>query len=287
MRVYPIETGNFKLDGGAMFGVVPKVMWQKTNPADVNNLIDMSLRCMLIEDGDRLILIDNGTGQKQSEKFFGYYYPFGDANLDSSLKKHGFHRDDITDVFLTHLHFDHCGGSIQWNKAKTGYEPAFKNAKFWSNKNHWAWATEPNPREKASFLKENINPIESNGQLNFVDLPQDEMLKDGPLGFDILFADGHTEKQMIPHLKYQDKTLVFMADLLPTVGHIPLPFVMSYDVRPLITMDEKQRFLNKAANEGYYLFLEHDAKNEICTVKHTEKGVRLDQTFRFDDIFNS
>jgi len=286
MRVYPIETGNFKLDGGAMFGVVPKVMWQKTNPADVNNLIDMSLRCMLIEDGDRLILIDNGTGQKQSEKFFGYYYPFGDANLDSSLKKHGFHRDDITDVFLTHLHFDHCGGSIQWNKDKTGYEPAFKNAKFWSNKNHWAWATEPNPREKASFLKENINPIESNGQLNFVDLPQDEMLKDGPLGFDILFADGHTEKQMIPHLNYQDKTLVFMADLLPTVGHIPLPFVMSYDVRPLITMDEKQRFLNKAANEGYYLFLEHDAKNEICTVKHTEKGVRLDQTFRFDDIFN-
>ena len=286
MRVYPIETGNFKLDGGAMFGVVPKVMWQKTNPADVNNLIDMSLRCMLIEDGDRLILIDNGTGKKQSEKFFGYYYPFGDANLDSSLKKHGFHRDDITDVFLTHLHFDHCGGSIQWNKDKTGYEPAFKNAKFWSNKNHWAWATEPNPREKASFLKENINPIESNGQLNFVDLPQDEMLKDGPLGFDILFADGHTEKQMIPHLNYQDKTLVFMADLLPTVGHIPLPFVMSYDVRPLITMDEKQRFLNKAANEGYYLFLEHDAKNEICTVKHTEKGVRLDQTFRFDDIFN-
>ena len=286
MRVYPIETGNFKLDGGAMFGVVPKVMWQKTNPADVNNLIDMSLRCMLIEDGDRLILIDNGTGQKQSEKFFGYYYPFGDANLDSSLKKYGFHRDDITDVFLTHLHFDHCGGSIQWNKDKTGYEPAFKNAKFWSNKNHWAWATEPNPREKASFLKENINPIESNGQLNFVDLPQDEMLKDGPLGFDILFADGHTEKQMIPHLNYQDKTLVFMADLLPTVGHIPLPFVMSYDVRPLITMDEKQRFLNKAANEGYYLFLEHDAKNEICTVKHTEKGVRLDQTFRFDDIFN-
>jgi len=269
-----------------MFGVVPKVMWQKTNPADVNNLIDMSLRCMLIEDGDRLILIDNGTGKKQSEKFFGYYYPFGDANLDSSLKKHGFHRDDITDVFLTHLHFDHCGGSIQWNKDKTGYEPAFKNAKFWSNKNHWAWATEPNPREKASFLKENINPIESNGQLNFVDLPQDEMLKDGPLGFDILFADGHTEKQMIPHLNYQDKTLVFMADLLPTVGHIPLPFVMSYDVRPLITMDEKQRFLNKAANEGYYLFLEHDAKNEICTVKHTEKGVRLDQTFRFDDIFN-
>lgn len=286
MRVYPIDTGNFKLDGGAMFGVVPKVLWQKTNPADANNLIDMSLRCMLIEDGDRLILIDNGTGNKQSEKFFGYYFPFGDQDLDSSLKQFGFHREDITDVFLTHLHFDHCGGSIQWNKNRTAYEPAFKNAQFWSNENHWTWASNPNPREKASFLKENINPIEDSGQLSFVPLASNKMLLDSPLGFDILFADGHTEKQMIPHLKYQNKTLVFMADLLPTVGHIPLPYVMSYDVRPLITMDEKNEFLNKAADEGYYLFLEHDAVNELCTVKHTERGVRLDQTFRFDEIFN-
>ena len=286
MQIYPIETGNFKLDGGAMFGVVPKVIWQKTNPADNNNLIDMSLRCMLIEDGDRLILIDNGTGDKQSEKFFGYYFPFGESDLDSSLKKLGFHRDDITDVFLTHLHFDHCGGSIKWNKDRTGYEPAFKNARFWSNENHWDWAVRPNPREKASFLKENINPIEESGQLNFVPLPKQDLLKSGPLGFDILFADGHTEKQMIPHLDYQGKKLVFTADLLPTVGHIPLPYVMSYDVRPLITMTEKAKFLNKAADEGYYLFLEHDAQNEICTLKHTEKGIRLDQTFRFKDIFN-
>ena len=285
MQVYPIETGNFKLDGGAMFGVVPKVLWQKTNPADSNNLIDMSLRCMLIEEGDRLILIDNGTGKKQSDKFFSYYFPFGNADLDASLKKFGFHRDDITDVFLTHLHFDHCGGSIQWNKDHTGYEPAFKNARFWSNENHWKWATQPNPREKASFLKENINPIESSGQLNHVSIPENKFLKESPLGFDILFADGHTEKQMIPHLKYQDKTLVFMADLLPTVGHIPLPYVMSYDVRPLVTMDEKAKFLNTAADQGYYLFLEHDAVHEVCTLKHTEKGVRLDQAFQFDEIF--
>jgi len=285
MRIYPIETGNFKLDGGAMFGVVPKVLWQKTNPADKNNLIDMSLRCMLIEEGNRLILIDNGTGYKQSEKFFSYYFPFGDENLDSSLAKNGFHRDDITDVFLTHLHFDHCGGSIQWNKDRTGYEPAFKSARFWTNKNHWKWATEPNPREKASFLKENINPIESSGQLNYISLPEKDFLNKSELGFDILFADGHTEKQMIPHINYQDKTLVFMADLLPTVGHIPLPYVMGYDTRPLITMDEKAKFLQQAADNNYYLFFEHDAKNEICTVKHTEKGVRLDQTYKFNELF--
>ena len=285
MQIYPIETGNFKLDGGAMFGVVPKVIWQRTNPADNNNLIDMSLRCMLIEDGKRLILIDNGTGDKQSDKFFSYYFPFGDDTLDKSLAQHGFHRDDITDVFLTHLHFDHCGGSIQWNKERTGYEPAFKNAKYWSNENHWQWAIKPNPREKASFLKENIHPIENSGQLNYIPLPDNQFINNSALGFDILFADGHTEKQMIPHIKYQDKTLVFMADLLPTVGHIPLPYVMGYDVRPLITMDEKANFLQTAADQNYYLFLEHDAVHEICTVKHTEKGVRLDQTYKFNEVF--
>ncbi len=286
MRVYPIETGNFKLDGGAMFGVVPKVIWQKTNPADQNNLIDMSLRCMLIEDGNKLILIDCGTGRKQSDKFFSYYFPFGDATLDSSLAKYGFHRDDITDVFLTHLHFDHCGGAIQWNKDKTGYEPAFKNAKIWSNKNHWQWATQPNSREKASFLKENINPIEANGQLNFIETPTNNFLQNAPLGFDVLFVNGHTEKQMIPHINYQGKKLVFVADLLPTVGHIPLPYVMGYDTRPLLTLDEKYAFLNQAVDQDFYLFLEHDAYHEICTVKHTEKGVRLDQTFTFNEIFN-
>ncbi len=286
MKIYPIETGNFKLDGGAMFGVVPKVLWQRTNPADSNNLIDMSLRTMLIEDGNRLILIDTGVGNKQSEKFFGFYYMFGDFSLDSSLAKHGFHRDDITDVFLTHLHFDHCGGSIQWNKDRTGYEPAFKNAKFWSNKNHWKWATEPNVREKASFLKENINPIEASGQLNFVNIPTNDFVQNSELGFNILFADGHTEKQMIPHIQYKDKTIVFVADLLPTVGHIPLPYVMGYDTRPLLTMDEKATFLNKAADNNYLLFFEHDAINELCTVKHTEKGVRLDQTYKFNEVFN-
>ncbi len=286
MQIYPIDTGNFKLDGGAMFGVVPKVIWQRTNPADANNLINMSLRCMLIEDGNRLILIDNGTGDKQSEKFFSYYYPFGDHSLDSSLKKLGFHRDDITDVFLTHLHFDHCGGSIEWNAEHTGYRPAFKNAVFWSNENHWKWATEPNAREKASFLKENIRPIEESGQLRHLSLPSKDFLSGTELGFDVLFVDGHTEKQMIPHIRYQGKTLVFMADLLPTVGHIPLAYVMGYDVRPLITLDEKAKFLQRAADEGFYLFLEHDYENQICTVKHTEKGVRLDRTFKFEEVFN-
>ena len=286
MKIYPIETGNFKLDGGAMFGVVPKVIWQRTNPADGNNLIDMALRTMLIEDGDRLILIDTGTGSKQPDKFFSYYYFFGNFTLDSSLAKHGFHRDDITDVFLTHLHFDHCGGSIQWNKERTYYEPAFKNAKFWSNKNHWKWATDPNVREKASFLKENINPIEASGQLNFVNIPTNDFVQNSELDFHILFADGHTEKQMIPHIQYKDKTIVFVADLLPTVGHIPLPYVMGYDTRPLLTMDEKATFLNKAADHNYLLFFEHDANNELCTVKHTEKGVRLNQTYKFNEVFN-
>ena len=281
MKIYPIETGNFKLDGGAMFGVVPKIIWQKTNPADSNNLIDMSMRCMLIEDGKRLILIDTGLGSKQSDKFFGYYHLFGNFSLESSLAKHGFYRDDITDVFLTHLHFDHCGGVIEWNSQKTLLQPAFKNAKFWSNDNHWNWAIEPNPREKASFLKENINPIRESGQLNFITNNSLEQI-----GFNVLFMDGHTEKQMLPKLFYQGKTIVFMADLLPTIGHIPLPYVMGYDTRPLLTIKEKAIFLKEAADNNYYLFLEHDAYNEICTVQHTEKGVRLKETHKFTDIFN-
>lgn len=281
MRIYPIETGNFKLDGGAMFGVVPKSIWQKTNPADDKNMISMSMRCMLIEDGNRLTLIDTGIGNKQSDKFFGYYYLFGDFSLDVSLAKHGFHRDDITDVFLTHLHFDHCGGSIQWNKDKTGYEPAFKNARFWSNQRHWNWAVNPNPREKASFLQENIQPIKESGQLNFLHLNAKDYV-----GFDVLFKDGHTEKQMLPKIQYQDKTIVFMADLLPTAGHIPLPYVMGYDTRPLLTLKEKEAFLNEAADKEFYLFLEHDAYNELITVNHTEKGVRLKESYKFTDIFN-
>ncbi|WP_411766185.1 MBL fold metallo-hydrolase [Winogradskyella sp. A3E31] len=286
MNLYPIQAGNFKLDGGAMFGVVPKSLWQRTNPADSNNMIDIAARCLLIEDGGRLILIDTGMGDKQSDKFFGYYYLWGDDSLDKSLKANGFHADDITDVFMTHLHFDHCGGSIQWNKDRTGYEPAFKNATFWSNARHWKWATNPNKREKASFLKENLLPMDESGQLKFIKTEDEQVLRNSILGFDIFFADGHTDKQMIPMIHYKDKTICFMADLLPTAGHLPLPFVMGYDTRPLLTLDEKDTFLKMAADQNFYLFLEHDAHNEIITVKHAEKGVRLNETFTCGDIFN-
>ncbi|WP_456441771.1 MBL fold metallo-hydrolase [Psychroserpens sp.] len=286
MNLYPINAGNFKLDGGAMFGVVPKSLWTRTNPADSNNMIDIAARCLLIEDRNRLILIDTGMGNKQSDKFFGYYFLWGNDTIDSSLKAHGFHRDDITDVFMTHLHFDHCGGSVQWNKDRTGYEPAFKNAQFWSNKNHWEWATQPNKRERASFLKENILPMEESGQLKFTSLPELDILKNSELGFDIFFANGHTEKQMIPMIHYKGKTICFMADLLPTTGHLPVPFVMGYDTRPLLTLDEKEKFLKMAADHNYYLFLEHDAHNEIITVQHTEKGVRLKDVYTTNDIFN-
>ena len=284
MKLYPIETGNFKLDGGAMFGVVPKTIWNKTNPADENNLIDIAARCLLIEDGNRLILIDTGMGNKQSDKFFGYYSLWGNHSMDKSLAKYGFNRDDVTDVFMTHLHFDHCGGSVIWNKDKTGYEVAFKNARFWTNENHWEWATKPNAREKASFLSENILPMQESGQLNFIKKPESDFGISNELGFDIFYVDGHTEKMMIPHLKYQDKTIVFCADLIPTAGHLPLPYVMGYDTRPLLTMPEKAKFLNAAAENNYYLFLEHDAHHEIITVEKTEKGIRLKNVFACDEI---
>ncbi|MBT8184488.1 MAG: MBL fold metallo-hydrolase [Eudoraea sp.] len=286
MKLYPIETGNFKLDGGAMFGVVPKSLWSRTNPADSNNMIDIAARSLLIEDGNRLILIDTGLGNKQSDKFFSYYYRWGDYTLSDSLKKFGFHPDDITDVFMTHLHFDHCGGSIQWNKNRTAYEPTFKNASYWTNKAHWDWATQPNLREKASFLKENLLPMEESGHLKFIPRSDGDYLQESELGFGILFVDGHTEKQMIPHIPYKNKTLVFTADLLPTVGHIPLPYIMGYDTRPLITLTEKATFLEKATADQYYLFLDHDAHNVICTIQKTEKGVRLKNIHTFDEIFN-
>ncbi len=285
MKIYPLNTGNFKLDGGAMFGVVPKSMWSKTNPADANNMCDWSMRSLLIEDGDRLILIDAGIGDKQSEKFFSHYFLNGDDSLHGNLKRLGFHADDITDVFLTHLHFDHCGGAIQWNKDRTGFEPVFKNAIYWSTENHWKWATEPNPREKASFLTENILPIKESGQLQFVNRIGD-FTKNVFSNIDVLFVDGHTESMMIPHIRYQDKTIVFMADLLPSTGHIPLPYVMGYDTRPLITLTEKEKFLINAVENNYYLFLEHDSVNEICTIQNTEKGARLDKTFAFNELFS-
>lgn len=283
MKIYPLNTGNFKLDGGAMFGVVPKSLWSRTNQPDENNLCSWSMRCMLIEDGDRLMLIDTGIGDKQSEKFFSHYYLFGDDSLLGNIKKLGFTPDEITDVFLTHLHFDHCGGAIE-QIGENKYAPVFKNATFWSTSKHWKWATEPNAREKASFLKENILPIEQTGQLKFVSRDGDYTQNVFP-DIDILFVDGHTESQMIPHIKYKGKTVVFMADLLPSVGHIPLPYVMGYDTRPLKTLSEKEKFLKKAVEEEYILFLEHDIENECCTLKMTEKGPRLDQTFKFDEMF--
>jgi len=285
MTLYPVETGNFKLDGGAMFGVVPKSIWNRTNPADSNNMIDMAARSLLIEDGNRLILIDTGMGNKQSDKFFGYYHQWGGHTLNGSLQKLGFDRDDVTDVFMTHLHFDHCGGSIQWNKDRTGYEPAFKNADFWTNEDHWHWATKPNLRERASFLKENLLPMQESGQLKFIKKGRNNFLGESELGFGILFVDGHTDKQMLPHIYYKEKTLVFTADLVPTAGHIPVPYVMGYDTRPLLSMGEKQLFMNDAVANDYFLFLEHDAHNEICTLKNTDKGVRLDKTHTFDEIF--
>lgn len=284
MKLQVLNTGLFKLDGGAMFGVVPKSLWQRTNPADQDNLCTWAMRSLLIEDGDRLILIDTGIGDKQSEKFFSHYHLHGDDSLHGNLKKLGYSPDDITDVFLTHLHFDHCGGAIQRKSDGVGFEPVFKNAHFWSTEKHWNWATEPNDREKASFLTENIMPIQETGQLKFVDRTGN-YTKDVFNHFDVHFVDGHTESQMLPHITYKDKTIVFMADLLPSTGHIPLPYVMGYDTRPLITLKEKKEFLEKAAKENFYLFLEHDSVNELCTLQETEKGIRLAETFSFKEIF--
>ncbi|GAB1445907.1 MBL fold metallo-hydrolase [Flammeovirgaceae bacterium] len=278
MNLHVINTGFFKLDGGAMFGVVPKSLWQRTNPADENNLCTWAMRCLLIEDGNQLILIDNGMGDKQDEKFLSHYYLHGDASLVDSLRKAGFTNSDITDMFLTHLHFDHCGGGVVRND--DGFRLTFENANYWSNEAHWKWATQPNDREKASFLKENIIPMEQSGHLKFVN-------QDGPSpfsSFNIDYVSGHTDKMMIPKIKYKDKVVCYVADLLPSVGHIPLPYVMGYDTRPLITLEEKKVFLNEAADNGYVLFFEHDPVNECCTVKHTEKGVRLDKTFALKDI---
>lgn len=280
MKLYTINTGFFKLDGGAMFGVVPKSIWNKTNPADGNNMCSWALRCLLIEDGERLILIDNGMGNKQDAKFFGHFYLHGDDTLEKSLTNIGFSTNDVTDMFLTHLHFDHCGGSIKHNADKTGFETVFKNANYWSNKEHWDWATKPNAREKASFLKENILPIEESGQLKFIE-------KEGELfpNFSVLYTRGHTDAMMIPHISYKGKTIVFMADLLPSVGHIPLPYLMAYDTRPLLTLKEKELFMEEAASKEYILFMQHDSVNECCTVQHTERGVRLKETFTLKEYF--
>ena len=284
MKIYPIETGNFKLDGGGMFGVVPKTIWQRTNPADANNLIDIAARCLLVEEGNKLTLIDTGMGHKQSNQFFGYYSPWGPFNLKDSVKKAGFSMDEVTDVFLSHLHFDHVGGAVQWNKDRSAYEMAFKNAHFWTNKKHWDWATKPNAREKASFLSENILPIKESGQLKLLE-GDDFLMKDTPLGFDIIIINGHTEKQMLPVINYKNETVVFAADLIPTAGHLPVPYVMGYDTRPLLTLEEKKRFLSLAEEKKYLLFLEHDAHNELISLRQTEKGIRLNEQYRLNSFF--
>lgn len=278
MKLHVINTGLFKLDGGAMFGVVPKTIWQKSNPPDEINLCTWALRCLLIEDGNKLILIDNGIGDKQDAKFFSHYYLHGDDSLIKSIHQAGFSENDITDMFLTHLHFDHCGGGVMNKDGKLSL--TFPKAQYWSNEDHWKWATQPNAREKASFLKENIFPMQESGQLKFVDINSESPLAQ----FKIHFVSGHTDKMMIPMIPYKGKTICYMADLLPSVGHIPLPYVMGYDTRPLLTIEEKELFLNKAADEGYILFFEHDSVNECCTVKRTDKGVRLDRTFKLSEV---
>lgn len=299
MKLYSIETGNFKLDGGAMFGVVPKSMWNKLNPSDENNMCSWAMRCLLIEDGDKLILVDNGIGNKQDEKFFGHYYLHGDFSLEKSLAQYGFSKDDITDVVLTHLHFDHCGGSIERNGDKLS--TTFKNATYWSNKTHWNWAVNPNDREKASFLKENILPIQESGQLKFIEEVKEtnhaaktiKEVANNPLQTiqsdiltDISFkiVNGHTDAMMLPQIKYKDKTIVFMADLLPSAAHVPIPYVMAYDMFPLTTLQEKKSFLNEAVANDYILFFEHDVHNECGNLQQTEKGIRIKETFKLSDL---
>jgi glyoxylase-like metal-dependent hydrolase (beta-lactamase superfamily II) len=322
MQLYTVNTGFFKLDGGAMFGVVPKTLWNKVNPADDNNLCTWAMRCLLIEEGNKLILVDNGIGDKQDARFFSHYYLHGDDTLDRSLAAHGFHRDDITDVFLTHLHFDHCGGSIV--REGDRLVPAFKNATYWSHSRHWAWATQPNDREKASFLKENILPIEASGQLRFVDggtpasAGGDPGLQRHPgtgapgplrrLGSDtgapgqmpapglatipgviipelsVRLANGHTDAMMLPQLQYKGRTLVFMADLLPSTGHFPIAWVMAYDMFPLTSLLEKRSFLEEAAAGGYVLFFEHDPRVECCVPQNTEKGIRPGAGFGLETL---
>ena len=279
MKLYSINAGHFKLDGGAMFGVVPKSMWRKLNPPDENNMCNWAMRCLLVEDKGRLILIDNGMGNKQDENFFGYYYLNGDDTLEKSLAKNGFKKEDITDVFLTHLHFDHCGGSIE--RQGGNLIPAFKNAVYWSNENHWQWAINPNDREKASFLKENILPILESGKLKFIE--HNEGINFAK-NFDIRFVNGHTESMMLPQIKYKDKTIVYMADLFPSVAHIPIPYIMAYDTRPLDTLVEKKSFLSEALKNDYILFFEHDREIECCNLRLTDRGIRSKQTFKLESV---
>lgn len=283
MKLHVIHTGNFKLDGGAMHGVVPKSLWESWNPADENNMCSWAMRCLLVEDGDRAVLIDNGIGNKQNERFFGFYFLHGENSLEGSLKKAGFGLNEITDNFLTHLHFDHAGGGVRWKQGTTDVpEMTFGNARYWSNEAHWDWAIHPNAREKASFLNENLLPMQESGHLHMIDIKAEKPALDGL--FEVITVDGHTDKQMLPKISYKGHTIVFVADLIPSVAHIPVAWVISYDTRPLLTMDEKSAFLEQAADEGWVLFFEHDAQHECATVKRTPKGIRLDKTFPLSDL---
>ena len=279
MKLFTINTGYFKLDGGAMFGVVPKVIWQKTNPADENNLCSWAMRCLLIDTGERRILIDNGIGDKQSKKFFSYYFLHGDDSLEKSLNSKGYTLDDITDNLLTHLHFDHAGGGVK--RKEDGFETVFKNANYWVSRQQWEWAVHPNGREKASFMEENLLPMQDSGQLQFI-----EEEKELYPGISLRIFNGHTQGQIIPQIDFNGRTLVYMADLLPSTGHIPLPYIMSYDTKPLITLEEKIKFMDEAAENNYTLFFEHDYYTECCSLKHTERGVKHDKSFSLEQFVN-
>ena len=280
MNLYTIDTGFFKLDGGAMFGVVPKSIWQKTNPADENNMCTWAMRCLLIQDENKLILVDTGIGNKMEPKQAGFFYLHGEDSLLKSIQRLGFSAEDITDVFHTHLHFDHCGGSVNYNSDRSRLIPAFPNATYWTNPDHYSWATKPNAREKGSFLPENLQPLAESGQLKFTDITGDSPFS----AFKIRYVNGHTDKMMLPEMQYKGHTLVYVADLIPSVGHLPIPYLMSYDTRPLLTLEEKASFLQEAADHNYILFLEHDSQYECCTVKHTDRGVRLSEVFRLSDL---
>jgi glyoxylase-like metal-dependent hydrolase (beta-lactamase superfamily II) len=285
MKIHALNTGNFKLDGGAMFGVVPKSIWNKTNPSDSNNMCDWAMRSLLIENDNKLILIDTGIGEKQDDKFFSHFYLSDCQNIEKKINQFGYSKTDITDVMLTHLHFDHCGGAIEWNSSRSGYQTTFQNATYWSTETHWKWAVEPNAREKASFLRENILPIEESGQLKFIDRNGFTTTENIFNNIDVIFVDGHTESMMLPIISMNGKKIVFMADLIPSIGHIPLPYIMGYDTRPLLTLNEKEKFLIEAFENEYILFFEHDYMNECCTLKSTDRGIRVDQTFPLNELF--
>ena len=291
MKLYTINTEMFKLDGGAMYGVVPKSMWNKLNPSDENNLCPWAMRLLLIQKDNKLILIDTGIGNKQDAKFMGHYYLHGKDTLEKSLNAIGFSKNDITDVIHTHLHFDHCGGSIDLKDGQL--VPAFQNATYWSNEQHWNWAVYPNDREKASFLKENILPIQESGRLKFVEGVKDGVNSKGEVQhvpstiipeLSFYIVNGHTNAMMMPAIQYKGKTIVYVADLLPSIGHLPIPYVMAYDMFPLITLLEKKTFLKEAADKDFILFFEHDPKNECCSLHYTERGIRQKEVFKLNEI---